>query len=138
MGSLVGVYGRARYCVGGEAPFVLRVGQFSDALQGVFWAYGCQTAAFLTAANPGGVKISDTENLSAERLLARDVAALQLPVLPGIGLDEHEHSDWPGERSLLVLGMGHQEAIRLGRVYRQLALLWCPPSAVPELQMLER
>ena len=45
-------------------------GQFSDALQEVLTANGCQTAVFLTAANPGGVKTSDTSNLQAESQLA--------------------------------------------------------------------
>lgn len=130
------IYRRARYWVGGDEPFVMRVGQFSDALWRLYRANACQTAVFLTAANPGGVKISDTENLRAESRLEHLINSLGLPVLPGIGLDEDEQSDWPGERSLLVQGISYQDAIRLGNAFGQLAIVWCPPTAVPQLLML--
>ncbi len=138
MGELEGVYWRARYCVGGDAPFVMRVGQYSDALRGLMEVNGCQTAAFLTAANPGGVKIPDTENLQAELRLASEITSRGFSVLPGIGLDDDKHSDWPGERSVLVLGISYQDAVLLGQAFGQLAILWCPATAVPELLMLKR
>ncbi|WP_169727546.1 DUF3293 domain-containing protein [Granulosicoccus antarcticus] len=114
----------------------MRVGQFSDALQRVYQSHRCQSAAFLTAANPGGVKISDTDNLQAEAKLQRDITSMRYTAFPGIGLDGDEKSDWPGERSLLVLGIVYQEAIRIGTSFDQLAIIWCDKDAVPQLLML--
>lgn len=56
--------------------------------------------------------------------------------IPGIGLDADKSSDWPGERSLLVPRIGREQAIAIGRSYQQLAIIWCPESAIPELLML--
>lgn len=131
------VYGRALYRVEAREPFVLRVGCHSAALEALYAASGYSTAAFLTAANPGGVKVSDTVNLRAESELSEKLDALDLPTLPGIGLDADESSDWPGERSVLVLGLTRENAIRLGLEHGQLAIVWCPATAIPELLMLD-
>ncbi len=97
----------------------------------------CQPAAFLTAANPGSVKTSGTRNLQAESRLAGEITSRGLSVIFGIGVDENEHSNWPGGRSLLVLGISYLDAIRLGSAFGQLAILWRPATAVPELLILK-
>lgn len=117
---------------------MLRVGCHSAALQGLYQIFDCRSAAFLTAANPGGVKVSDTLNIRAEEQLARELSELSLPVTSGIGLDADEASDWPGERSFLVLGITRDMAVRLGTQHGQLAIVWCPETAIPELLMLDQ
>jgi len=134
--SMVEIYGAALYRVDGDSVFVLRVGQFSDALKRLYLQENHQSAAFLTACNPMGVKTSDTENFQAHRRLAAEVSSLKYSALAAIGLDSMPDSDWPGEPSLFVPGILKQDAIQLGMRFRQLAILWCPASAVPELLMI--
>lgn len=136
--GLEGVYRRALYRVDAREPFVLRVGVYSEALERLYESTNHRSAAFLTAANPGGVKVSDELNIRAEARLRRQLIALSLPVTPGIGLDADMTSDWPGERSLLVLGIQRENVIRLGLEHGQLATIWCPETAIPELLMLKR
>lgn len=116
----------------------MRVGCYSEGLQRLYEAFDCRSAAFLTAANPGGVKVSDNLNFRAEARLAQQLDAISLPVTSGVGLDADETSDWPGERSFLVLGIERSNAVRLGLQHGQLAIIWCPETAIPELLMLER
>lgn len=131
------LYRAAVYRVDGEKPFDMRVGQYSDALNLLFTEGNFRSAAFLTAYNPGGVKVSDTLNRQAQRKLDGQIALLRLPALPAMGLDSTPGSDWPGEQSTLVLGISRHDAVRLGVLFRQLAILWCPASAIPELLMLQ-
>jgi hypothetical protein len=43
---------------------------------------------------------------------------------------------WPGEKSFLVLGLDLETAIRLGREFRQNALVWADEDAIPRLILL--
>lgn len=132
-----GLYRGALYRVDSTPPFVLRVGQYSDALSSLFLEENHQTAAFLTACNPMGVKNSDTSNYQAQHQLSNDVRNLDLAYMAAIGLDSTPDSDWPGEPSLFVPGISKHHAMRLGAKYQQLAIVWCPPTSVPELVVLE-
>jgi hypothetical protein len=54
-----------------------------------------------------------------------------LTFLDGIGL--HPSNHWPGEASLLVLGLDFEAAKSLARHYGQHAFLWAGDNGVPEL-----
>lgn len=132
-----GLYRSALYRVDAIPPFVLRVGQYSDALNALFLDKKCQSAAFLTACNPMGVNISDTLNRQAQQELTSDIRDLGFASTAAIGLDSTADSDWPGEPSLFVPGLSKHHAMRLGAKYLQLAIVWCPSTSVPELVVLE-
>lgn len=51
-------YRAAIYRVLVQPPFDLQVGQFSDTLKALYSKENCQRAAFLTAFNPHGVKLT--------------------------------------------------------------------------------
>lgn len=131
------VFQRALYRVDWDPPLVLRVGRESAELAELYAHFSCSSAAFLTAANPGGVKKPDTFNRLVEQRLTNTLKALSLPLVPGIGLDADPTSDWPGERSLLAMGISRQCAIDVAHQFAQLVIVWCPPSRIPELLMLE-
>lgn len=134
---LEGLYRGALYRVDSIPPFVLRVGQYSDALSSLFLEESHQSAAFLTACNPLGVKISDISNHQAQNRLVTDVHNLGFSSTAAIGQDSTPNSDWPGEPSLFVPGISKYQAIRLGTQYQQLAIVWCPSTCIPELVVLE-
>ena len=131
------LYRGALYRVDSTPPFALRVGQYSDALSSLFLEENHQTAAFLTACNPMGVKNSDTSNYQAQYQLTNDVHNLGLAYTAAIGLDSTPDSTWPGEPSLFVPGISRHQAIRLGAKYQQLAIVWCPSTSIPELVVLD-
>jgi hypothetical protein len=92
----------------------------------------------LTAANPGSVKLPDTQNELAQARLLTELSKRGIAVIPGIGLDADEQSDWPGEKSVLALDIDWQEAVQLAVDFGQLAFVWCPRTAIPALVMLDR
>ena len=135
--ELEGVYGRALYRVDASSPFVLRVGQFSDALKALFELKNCRSAAFLTAFNPQSVKTTDTLNTHAQNQLKFKLSNAGLLWIPGMGLDADPRSSWPAEPSVLALNITLDQATVIAKEFNQLAILWCPASAIPELHMLD-
>lgn len=134
---LVEVYEDAVYEVLGDDGFVMQVGKYSARLADLFEHRGCRSAAFLTAYNPGSVKYSDTANNDAQIALEKLLRARGISFLHGIGKDPVPTSDWQGEKSVLALGLSNSEAVEIADKFKQAAILWCPDSAVPELQMLQ-
>lgn len=131
------VYEAALYEVLGGDGFVLRVGRYSAGLADLFRLRGCTSAAFLTAYNPGSVKYTDTANEAAQHELEKLLKELGIPFMQAIGKDSDPTSDWQGEKSVLALGLTNTQAVEIAAKFNQMAILWCPASATPELQMLK-
>jgi hypothetical protein len=130
--NLLAAYAATHYKVTGTpAPFVLRVGQRSAELAAMYLANGVCCAAFLTAFNPNSVPQPEAINGASQQRLETELAAMGLTLLAGFG--EDPSGTWPGEPSVLVLGMSRREAERVGRAFGQLAIVWSGESAVPEL-----
>jgi hypothetical protein len=132
--GLLAAYLGAEYVVYGEPDIVLRVGERSAALDALLEDTGAQTAAFLTAANPGGILMDAGENaLSTEALRSAQEQA-GYTCLAGEGRDPQE--EWPAEPSVLVLGIARGEAEILGRSYEQSAIVFVDMGRPPELVLL--
>ncbi|HEX5093609.1 MAG TPA: DUF3293 domain-containing protein [Burkholderiales bacterium] len=117
-----------------DTPFVLRVGERSDQLDAMLEDAGVATAAFVTAANPGGMPADARENaLSTEALLNAQREA-GYACFPGAGRDPL--GAWPAEPSALVLGISRREAEMLGRSYDQNAIVFFEKGAAAELVVL--
>ena len=132
--DLVALYRAVDYRV--EAPegrFVLRVGARSEELAAMLAAHGQECAAFITACNPLGEAADPERNAKALAALKADLEAEGCATLGALGEGK---GGWPGERSLLALGLGREAAKRLGRRYGQNAVLWAGKDAVPELVLL--
>jgi hypothetical protein len=74
---------------------------------------------------------NETAQAELERLLTRD----GFIVWRGRGIDPS--GDWPGEDSVLVLGISKDVSIDFGRQYRQNAIVWLGEDATPELVLLK-
>jgi hypothetical protein len=134
-GGLLAAYLAAHYNVTGTAtPFVLRVGHRSAELASVHLANGVDCSAFITAWNPRGVARSESLNRASQQRLESELTATGLTLLAGIG--EDPSGVWPGEPSVLVLGIPRREAERVGRRFGQLAIVWSGESAISELVVL--
>jgi hypothetical protein len=133
--GLLTAYVAAHYKVTGAAtPFVLRVGHRSAALASVHLANRVNCSAFITAWNPRSVARSESINRASQQRLESELTAIGLTLLAGIG--EDPAGVWPGEPSVLVLGILRGEAERVGQSFGQRAIVWSGESAIPELVVL--
>lgn len=131
-GDLLDAYCRTEYRVlDGDNPFVMRVDQECAPLRRCHEAFDVRCSSFITAWNPCSTPTPYAVNDAAMERLSHDVVALGLRALPGIGVDPA--GQWPGEPSLLVLGLDVPAALTLARAYRQHAIICAGSDAVPHL-----
>ena len=130
--ELLDAYRRTDYRVlEGVAPFVMRVDERCEPLRRCHEAFDVRCSSFITAWNPRSTPTPQAINDAAMARLSYDVAALGLRTLAGVGVDPDEM--WPGEPSLLVLGLDVPTALTLARTYGQHAIVCAGPDAVPRL-----
>jgi hypothetical protein len=135
----IAAYAATRYGVSWNGQdFDLWIGRPSDELRALFARTGTASAMFITAFNPAGSRCPDAENVAANRRLREDLAQLGLPFAEGEGQGQGEAGTepWPAEKSFLVLGIGRDRAMDLGRRYGQDAIVWSDADAVPALLIL--
>ena len=112
----------------------LQVGRYSPELQALHHRHHVTSSAFLTAWNPYGEQVALAENRSAHEALLQDLQERNISSLAGIGVDPS--GEWPGEGSLLALGISRDDAIALGNQYAQNALVWTGADCMPQLVLL--
>jgi len=118
---LEAAYRGAVYRVAAPAGgIVLSVDERSAGLDARLDAEGVSVAAFVSAANPGSVPLSDAENRARHLRLLERVAASGRSTLPGVS--SASDGGWT-EASLLVFGIEEEEALELAREFGQAAIL---------------
>lgn len=133
--ELVVAYRQAEYrLVDREFRGLLRIGEPSDDLREIFRCHGVQSAAFITACNPRGERVTEAANRHAMDRLIRTATDRGIPYLSGLGADPT--GLWESEASLLLLGLPREAAAGLGREYEQNAIVWSSDTCVPELILL--
>ena len=115
-------------------PFTLRIGAFSPDLLALYDAHDVSTAAFLTAWNPFSVETARHDNETEQKRLLARLEEMQTVVFSGIG--EDASGQWPGEPSILVLGVSRDQAMQLGNEFQQNAIVWIGADCVPGLVFL--
>ena len=91
-------------------------------------------AAYITAWNPFGRKISDNENYVAEQKLIAEIESRELFYLKGESIDPS--GLWPNEPSLLIFGITLESAKELVKRYRQNGFIYISDDAKPQLILL--
>ncbi len=119
MTDLHSAYSAAHYRVFADPPFVLRAGERSPELDALLASHAADTWAFITAWNPGSVVHSDAENATRMGRLRRTLSGLT--TYDGVGVDPA--GEWPGEASVLVIGIPREEAVRVAAAFGQNAIL---------------
>lgn len=122
MTDLRQAFEETHYIVHHRQPFTLRIGQQSHELDSLLQDVGRDCAAFITAWNPMSQPLSRAENLKRQQCLIDEVKGFDLPIVPGIG--QHPSDSWPGEESILVLGLQVESSRALEKSFEQLALVW--------------
>ncbi len=132
--GLVAAYLDTEFVVSGSAEIVFKIGERSAALDALIRWHGCECAAFITAFNPFSEACSPSQNAQAQALLLQQIAGWGLDWFEGEGRDPG--GEWPGEPSVLVLGISEAHASEVGRTFGQNALVWCRVQHPPELLLL--
>lgn len=133
--ALADAYRSSVFEVTGTAPpFTLRVDHYCAPLAALHRAQGVMTSAYLTAVNPRSIVQPDAENARREAELARWLRAKGYAWFDGYSVDPR--GVWPNEPCVLILGISYDDACGIGKHFDQNAIVWCPPTAVPELVML--
>ncbi|MDX2194323.1 MAG: DUF3293 domain-containing protein [Gemmatimonadales bacterium] len=131
--SLLTAYHQTHYQVSAATRFTLRIDAPSPELLALHTAHRVTASAYLTAWNPFSQKLNDAENAARQHRLEAELARRGVPFLPGIG--QHPSNDWPGEPSVLALGLT-LDARALGTAFEQNAIVWAGADAVPRLVLL--
>jgi len=117
-----------------EGLIVLRIGERSEALARLYRVTGTQTAAYVTAWNPGSVPQAMEQNRSAQSELLGSRVAEGYRHYEGFGREPT--GQWPSEGSVLVLGISAGTACTLGCQHGQAAIVVVAADAVPQLRWL--
>jgi hypothetical protein len=132
--DLRAAYEKALYVVFGAPDLVIRIGEPSERLDEVMDEEGVDTAAYLTAANPGGELQEKRANELSCAALHQVLADAGYACYLGEGRDPE--GDWPPEPSVLAVGISRREAEVIGRSYEQNAIVFIERGRAPELVVL--
>lgn len=127
-------YRETEFRVDSDTPLTLRIAEPNDGLFGLFKANRSDTCAFVTACNPLGQLLGESENAQLHDQLAHELRFRSLSFIHGEG--KHPVGDWPGEPSFLIFGLSLEAARSLGKRFEQNAIVWCGPDAIPQLVLL--
>ena len=131
---LVVAYQAAHYVVFGEPAIVLKVHEPNAHLDALLEAKRAGCAAFVSAANPHGLRRRLVENVVAFHALRNVVRKSRYLCFEGEGRDPK--GVWRPEGSVLVLDIPREEAEALGRRFEQNAIVYVEKGGAPELVLL--
>lgn len=118
-----------------DRKITLRPGLHSAEFDGILGGAGVRAWACISAYNPRSQLCLDHENARLHSELVRVVRDARYKTLSGYGMGDD--GSWPAERCLFVLGIGRDEARRLGARFGQNAILVGEVGHAPELLLLD-
>ena len=133
--ELVQAYVQTEFRVQADPEFSLSIGQISEQIKALHALHGVSASTFITAFNPLGVALSTLENEVLQNQLVQSLERERWLWICGEGRDRS--GQWPAEQSVLVLGMGREQAGLWGHQYKQNAVVLIEASGVPELVLLQ-
>jgi hypothetical protein len=104
-----------------DGELVMRCEQESDAIDELVRTFGKTNCAFITAQNPGSIKLGVSENAQRHQELLHEVIRIGYPHFPGRGVGRA--SSWHPEESVFIVGIPKGEARELGRAFGQIAIV---------------
>jgi hypothetical protein len=136
--ALLQAYRETHYRVNSDSsdlePLVLRVGEVLKPLAILHKKFGVDCSAYITACNPWSECLPDAENGKRQENLLHALRTRSLRWLEGIG--KHPGNRWPGEPSVLILGLSLAAAKVLAEDFEQNAFVWSGADARPLLVTL--
>ena len=115
-------YRRTRFCVDdGPRRICFMAGATNRRLDAVLERFRRKQWAFITAWNPGSIELTRAENEARQTRLESEVRRAGYEILPGEGVGKDK--SWTPEKSILIIGISEDAAVRLGRAFDQLAIV---------------
>lgn len=102
-----------------EPKITIKVGQVNQELDRLLIMNNCITWAYITAWNPYSELTDDRTNEEKNDQLRNDLTGYILFDGDGVGSDQ----SWLPEKSFLILGIGLDDAMLIGKKYRQNAIV---------------
>lgn len=118
-----------------DGEITLRIGEASDQLDTLLREYGAESCAFITAWNPGSIKLADSENANRQAALIAEARRRGYALLAGCGVGADRN--WPPEDSILIIGMGRGDTIEIGKLFGQLCVVYVEHGSAAELVFCE-
>ena len=112
-------------------PVAVRIACRNRALERLLAEHEVSHWAFITAWNPYSKVRTSWYNSARHLALLRTLHRARLSWLPAVA--QGDAPDWPAESGLLVVGINRAQARRLGRRFRQNAVVIGRLGAAPEL-----
>lgn len=109
----------------------MRVGQLCSELDQLMIASDAISCAFITAWNPGSVRLLEPANCAKQNQLIQEVRDRGFAFLHGRGVGEG--SGWTPEPSILIIGIPRQTAKELGGLFGQIAIVFVERGKSVEL-----
>jgi hypothetical protein len=104
-----------------NGELTMRCEHDNEAIDELLRKLGKRNCAFITAHNPGSVKLGSLENAQRHRELLHEVKRIGYPHFPGRGVGRT--SNWDPEESVFIVGISKGEAQELGRAFGQIAIV---------------
>jgi hypothetical protein len=114
-----------------RGPLCLRIGLPNPVLDALLESQGVRSWAYVTAWNPGSMRLSEDENVRRQHALEETLRRDGLIVFPGEGVGDDGR--WPPEPSVLVLGISRADALALGQRFGQRAIVYGEAGKSPQL-----
>jgi hypothetical protein len=133
--ELVDAYRAAEYRVErGAGSFCFHIQQHSPPLARLLADTGQASAFFITAYNPYSEPQDTAANRAAHARLQQRLRSLTQDLFDAVGVDVS--GEWPAEPGYLAVGVPRETAHAVGNEFRQNAIVWIGPDALPELMLL--
>ncbi len=111
--------------------FDLKIGQSHPAFDLFLEKTRAKTWAFISPENPGSKILPPTENNRRCDFFLEKIKNLHLPIFEGAGFGEK--SDWPPERSFLILNISAASAVELAKDFGQNAIVFGEKNGLAKL-----
>ena len=99
----------------------IRIGSHHEQLDEILLEHRCDVWSYITASNPASELLSDEQNAGRNRELEALLKSQGLVFYRGEGIGTDP--EWPAEASFLILGISREDALQLGRQFRQNAIV---------------
>jgi Protein of unknown function (DUF3293) len=134
--GLLAAFRKTRFIASsGDKEIILRVGEPNQELDGLLVRYQANGAAFITAWNPGAVRLSNRENDARQAALLSESKRRGYPYLDGQGVADD--GMWPPEDSILIVGIDRAEAKAFGKLFGQVAVVFAERGQPVELMLCD-
>ncbi|MDX1943133.1 MAG: DUF3293 domain-containing protein [Saprospiraceae bacterium] len=117
---LLEAYLRTTYQVE-NLPIEIRIGTWNQELDLLLQRHKTKSWAFISAWNLKSLPLSENENEFRHQELLKKIRKAGYPFFEGKGIGED--TQWPPEKSLLILGISKTEALKIGQHFEQNAII---------------